>query len=585
MTDFDPDAFLANKPADAPPQSAAKPDPAVDRIQVQQFDPDAFLQQGSVPAGADESLLEQIGTGAEHVLNAGTLGLSGVVETHGIPFLHIPAITTPEARAARTAKYPITSGFGDVGGTAGLIGLTGGLGGGLAAEAGLAAKAGVGALEGAGIGAATSATDDWSNNKPLDAQKIVASAGIGGLLGTAGPAIVGAAKGATGVAGKALDYFGKLAESAAQGEGYTANLAKAYLSAGSKSADMVSSLTEHLSDLYKSGKSAVNSMYEGAAQTKLGSALESLPLGDAKALAEQTLEKVKAITIPGDNAEPLSGLSRASSNIITSNMEKLSTELSQAESSLDVHNAMTDFATAIDKGIKFDTLPTAAQKVDQDLISGVRSVVRGDLKNPDLWGQSAPIYSELSDNYTQYKSARKNFERDFTKSRTAPNGQMIKEVDPAKVNALFNNPEAAGQVFKNQSLDDFIASGSKNAQYANEFGGFQKGLDDLTDQIAKSKDFLGKAEVLKQIKLAKAEHKVGIGLFASLSALPLPLSVKASILALERFKGTNGAYIAGSDLGASAQLASGLVKKSAAVTSKLEAGVNALFGGAKKASR
>lgn len=587
MSPFDPDAYLAQKAGHAVlgPTTPA-PDPAVDSIQQGQFDPDQYLQQKGIdqsPAAGD-SLLEQAGTALEQGASGATLGASKVLETHGIPDLGIPAITTPQNIAAREAKYPITSTVSNIGGTVGLVGLTGGLGG-LAEGAGLAAKIGAGALEGSLIGGVNSATDDWSQNKSLDGQKIAASAGLGALLGGAGPGIVGSLKGAASGVNKTLDYFSKVAGDAASGDGYAASLGKSYLAAGSKATDLVNGLTDNLSALYKSGKDAIASVYDDASQTKLGGALSSLSVDEAKRLAQASIDKVKNITIPGEGSEPLSGLSRGSANIITGNLEDLSDKLQKADTSLDVHNALTDFATKIDKGIKFDTLPTASQQVDQGIIRGVRSAIRGDLKNPELWGQSAPIYSDLSDHYSEYASARKNFERDFMKNRTAPNGQTVKVVDPAKINTFFKGAGQPGQNLRSDSLDAFIGSATKNAQYANEFGGFQQGLDNLTSQIERGKDFAGKADALAQLKQAKSAHHAGLGLLATIEALPIPTSVKAGALFLKRYVGGGSSFILGSDLASGAKAAGALARGVNTVTDKIGSGVNALFSGSASQSR
>jgi hypothetical protein len=133
--------------------------------------------------------VEMLKTAGEQALSGATLGFSKALETKGFPALGIPAITTPEAIAGREAANPITSTLANIGGGAGLILGTGGLGG-IAGEIGTAGKIGIGALEGAGFGGINQATDDWSQNKALDAQKIAASAGLGALIGGAGAGIV-----------------------------------------------------------------------------------------------------------------------------------------------------------------------------------------------------------------------------------------------------------------------------------------------------------------------------------------------------------------------------------------------------------
>lgn len=127
------------------------------------------------------SPVEMAKTAIEQGLSGATLGASKVAETK-------LGITTPEAIAGREKANPITAGAANIVGTGAMIYGTGGLGEALA-PASLAAKVGVGALEGAGIGGVNQATDDWSQDKALDAQKIAASAGIGALLGGGGAGI------------------------------------------------------------------------------------------------------------------------------------------------------------------------------------------------------------------------------------------------------------------------------------------------------------------------------------------------------------------------------------------------------------
>jgi hypothetical protein len=130
-------------------------------------------QYGGAIEGA-KALAEQAASGA-------TLGASKVLETK-------LGITTPEAIAGREAEHPALSALGNVGGTAALIYGTGGLGG-LGEGAGVLGKIGLGAAEGAGIGGVNQITDDWSQNKALDAQRIAASAGLGAILGGTGSAL------------------------------------------------------------------------------------------------------------------------------------------------------------------------------------------------------------------------------------------------------------------------------------------------------------------------------------------------------------------------------------------------------------
>lgn len=147
------------------------------------------VPEGAIPADEFQSDHDKYGSGIEMAktaieqgLSGATLGGSKIIETKLLG-------VKPEAIAGREAENPGTSFVSNVVGTGSLLGLTGGAGGLLGEGAGLAAKVGAGALEGAGIGAANQVTDDWSQNKALDAQKIVGSAGLGAVLGGLGTGI------------------------------------------------------------------------------------------------------------------------------------------------------------------------------------------------------------------------------------------------------------------------------------------------------------------------------------------------------------------------------------------------------------
>lgn len=126
---------------------------------------------------------QQLGTGIEQGLSGATLGLSKVFETRVLSKLS-PEFSS-EAVEGRARENPTIALGSNVLGTLGSFAATGGLTGLLGKGAGVAARIGAGSLEGAGISGINQATDDWSKNNPLDAQKIAASAGMGALLGGA----------------------------------------------------------------------------------------------------------------------------------------------------------------------------------------------------------------------------------------------------------------------------------------------------------------------------------------------------------------------------------------------------------------
>lgn len=159
--------------------------------------PESIVPENDLPNDYG-SATEMAKTAVEQGLSGLTLGGSKVLETKLLGI-------KPEAIAGREEANPVTSLVGNLAGTVGLIGATGGLGG-LAEGAGAATKIGVGALEGAGIGATNQATDDWSKNKALDAQRIAASGGLGALLGGLGTAAVEGFKAKLGSSPAAADH-------------------------------------------------------------------------------------------------------------------------------------------------------------------------------------------------------------------------------------------------------------------------------------------------------------------------------------------------------------------------------------------
>ncbi len=138
-------------------------------------------------------VVDQAKTALEQGLSGATLGASKVLETKGIPALGIPPLTTAEEIAGREQRNPGTAFVSNLVGTGATLVGTGGLGA-AAKGVGLAGRLALGALEGATIAGVNQATDDWSQNKALDAQKIAASAGIGALLGGVLGEVAGASK-------------------------------------------------------------------------------------------------------------------------------------------------------------------------------------------------------------------------------------------------------------------------------------------------------------------------------------------------------------------------------------------------------
>lgn len=164
--------------------------------------PEGFISTEDYKEQKYGTPVEMAKTAVEQGLSGATLGLSKVIETHGMPAFRLPfpgipggipipafgPISTSENIKGREEENPLVATGFNVAGTIAPIVATGGLGA-LAEGANLATRIGLSALEGAGISGVNTITDDWSQNKALDAEKIAVNTGLGALLGFGGGAL------------------------------------------------------------------------------------------------------------------------------------------------------------------------------------------------------------------------------------------------------------------------------------------------------------------------------------------------------------------------------------------------------------
>lgn len=275
-------------------------------------------------------------------------------------------------------------------------------------------------------------------------------------------------------------------------------------------------------------------------------------------------------------------LSGAGGEAVNGKLNTLQNALRNAETPLDVHTALTNFATDLDKGIKFDTMPTAAQLADQELLQNVRSLVRGNLKDPEMWGKAAPVYEELSNMHAEYRNALKNFNKDWTKPRVGSNGKTVRVVDPAKVKTYFNNPNDPGQALKSKSLEDFVNSAKKRAEYGQNYDEWQGEFGDLKGDVEKVANKLGKGSdvsaVLKEIKKSGKGHG-GMGDLIALEMAGelLPGPAKAAFFALRNANANRN--IIGTGLFKLVKGARSLAEHAESATNKIDKGAKAIFSG------
>lgn len=180
--DFIPDSEFKPDPPDYIPDEHPDAQVVTGKAAAPAFIPDASFRPDSEAYGSPE---QQTLAGVEGVLRGGSLGLSDLAETK------ILGINPEEIRARKEAN-PWTSGLGNVAGAAALGMGTGG--GSLIAEGmgggALAGAVGLGA-EGSVFGAGNALSDYALGDPDLNAQKVMAHIGWGGVFGAGLGALAG----------------------------------------------------------------------------------------------------------------------------------------------------------------------------------------------------------------------------------------------------------------------------------------------------------------------------------------------------------------------------------------------------------
>ncbi len=545
---FDPDSYLAAKESNS---IAAPTSPVpVDQIQLNQFDPDTYLSQ---KANVDYNKLQMQHGGLGNEILAGTAGLARGATLGGSDIaLTKSGLVSPETLKGLSEANPLSSGAGQLVGGAGLIGATGGLGAGLEGMGAAEQIAAMG-VEGGLFGAGNAATEYAMGDPTLNAQKIASHIGTGVLFGTALSSLGKIAQSilpkATEALNSSLEKIKGMGEPSANTElppmsgattdiGVPASLTNwaDKLNFGLKNGVQdtkikAGELVSNLQDLHDSAKTAAKALYEEAAPANIGKALEDMPLDIAKENALGTLNKVKRVIngtedITGYEVQNLS--SDSSRNIVNNSIDKLEGDLFKAKTSYDIQKSLSDFAKDIDqrKIIKFDTLPTAANQSDQEVLLNMRNAIRGDLKNPELWGEAATHYSELSDNYSAYKNALKNFQSSFMRREISPSGAKRYVIDPGKVSSFFNKYDNMNQDLKKQYLNQFIDQTNNLGKASENYHGFVNGADSISSHIGQLSKQNQELAQLAQAMSKKSSPSSGVifpSIIANTLGIPKPL--------------------------------------------------------------
>lgn len=528
-------------------------------VPADQFD---ALQDDSQKYG---SLPQQALAGVEGFGRGASFGLSDQLEARS-------GAGDQEVMKARIAQNPWTSGIGTLLGGATTIGLTGGAAApaeAIAGGAGLGATLLAGAGEGALFGAGNAVTDNALGDKDLNAQKILADVGMGAAfgagLGGLSKFVESAAPAATQKLSSAL---GNLKESVmgteeapsafAQGlskvgGGITGKGSEDYASALKQGmalpeADtIIPKVASNLQDVWNASDTVSKEMYEKILPQKIEESLSQMPLEEAQGVASGVVKKL----------EPLlseeSPLSAATKKVVGTRLEDLQQDLIGAQNASDVHAALHEFAKDLDKNdlIKFDTLPTASQKFEQEALWDARNAVRSNLSDQSLWGDAGMHYAETTGDYAGLQNDKKWFRKTFMKQ--TPSGWQI---NPNTIKTFVNNIDEHTQSIRGDVLNNFINRMQSLAQKSENFHGAEAGESAIAKHIESLAD---KHQQLADVASAMNEGKQSNGLLGGtngeilkagmLHAIGLPNPVVgAAIAAHEAFSAIKNPYQLGRTL-------------------------------------
>lgn len=550
---------------------------APDFIPDDQFMPDDIQLADKLKADQTQQKLanyEKLQSKYGDLSNQALAGLAGAARGLSLGTSDVALVksglASPETLQGLSEANPLSSGAGQLLGGAGLVGATGGAGA-LAEGAGLAGRLGASALEGGAFGAGNAVSDYAMGDPNLNAQKIAAHIGTGALfgagLGALGESIKAALPPATEALKSSLSKLKNMAIGTPEQPGLLESVAPNWaekFNVGLKSGEQSPSvkareLIKNLQDLHNSSKKAANALYEDAAPANISEALKDMPTLTAKEYATSNIDAIKNILNGTDEItdyeiQPLSSLT--SKKIINTAINNLEVDVSKAKSAYDVQNSLSNFAKDIDskKIIKFDTLPTASQMADQEILLKMRNQIRDNLKDPQFWGDAATHYSELSNNYSAYKNSLKNFQSSFMKREIGPQGAKRYIVDPGKVSTFFNKFDNLSQDLRKQYLNDFIENTSNLADSSENYHGFVKGAESISDHVAALAAKNEELNNIAQIMSANGSSKTGLNtqgikaIGAHMLGIPDPV-IGAAIGASKAYQSITNPYQLGSNLG------------------------------------
>lgn len=536
MADFDPTAYLNDTSVTTEPIKT-------DQVQTNQFDPENYLNDKDNSEFSElqskyGDLPNQALAGVTGLASGLTLGGSDVALTKS-------GLISPEKLRGLQEANPLTStGMKMVGG-AGLIGATGGASG-VAEGAGTLAPIIETGLEGGVFGAGNAVNDYALGDPNLNAQKILAHVGtgiLGGLaLGSLGKAIEVGIPPSIKNLNKSLENLKSLTIGTEENPGLISkvlpdNIIDSIFQGLKKnnegSLTVPQKLYNNFRDIFNYSKKATNEMYE-TVNNNINDALENIPPEAAQQNLDNSLQNLQGIAGGITSENPSSGAlsSTKSSKLVNNFLEDFSDNIENAKTTQDKYSIARDAATDLDKIIPFDTVPTASNIQDKNVLSNLKTSLRNDLSNTELWGEAGSHYAQASKLYNERMPLMENFQKAFMMKQATSSGKDY-ILNPGKITSFFKNFNEDSQTLKKDIMNNFIKSAKNIAEESENYAGFQKGSDSISDHINSLAD---KNEELAKIAQAMSNKTLSSDSFipaaiAHAVGVPNPAIIAGTLMA------------------------------------------------------
>lgn len=400
---------------------------------------------------------------------------------------------------------PLTSTALEVGGGIASVALTGGASGigkaavgaakmtgkGLMARAGAKAlELGVaGGIEGAAFGAGKAITEDALGRADLNAESLIANAGLGALIGVGVGGVLGgggvlAAEGGRAVLSGARSVSKKVAEGGSKLYAKAVGLAggdekavadaiaepftpqgmaiRERLFADPESRDLIA---KNMQDSINKVLSVTGDMTRkasgGARGTETKKLLEGVAADSAEegayGLADQARELLSELKNEPD-IYSAKGAIRQFEKIVEG-YEKRLVDGGRGSAS-DVFSLVDDLKRTVDDQVgKFGKNITSSEQATIDKLRGFRSTVKGHLEDATMYGESGARQQSYNSALSEFLTAQKEFFRKFGEKVPTKGGGFKMQLSPVKVNTLLNQIGAQRGVAREAAIDNFLQAG------------------------------------------------------------------------------------------------------------------------------